>query len=247
MYILILGGIAEAKQLAIGLIEQSHFVIYSIAGKARQPELSCEVHTGGFSSANENGIFGLQQYCIQNRIELLIDATHPHAQIISEHATTASQLAGIPCWRLERPSWQESDFPNWHSFDSWDALWPQINVFKNVFFSIGLSALQLVERRLPKQHWVIRSTQAFENNQGITQINAIGPFSYDNELLLLQEHRIEALVCKNSGSNQVVEKLHATKDLSIPVFVQNRPKLPTVTRTFIKIASILTAVQQQRT
>jgi precorrin-6x reductase len=48
--ILILGGIAESKQLASELIEQKHSVIYSIVGLVRTPELNCEIHIGGFSS-----------------------------------------------------------------------------------------------------------------------------------------------------------------------------------------------------
>lgn len=241
MRILVLGGIAEAQQLALDLTAKGHYIIYSIAGMVRHPDLPCKVHTGGFSSADEDGILGMHQFCIQHSIERLIDATHPYAITISEHIAAASQLGNLPCWRFQRPCWQASDFPNWHGFDSWETLWPKLYSYKKVFFTTGLSALKLIDSRPTHQNWVIRSAQQFDAPHGITPIEAIGPFSYTKELSLLQQYNIDALVCKNSGSDRVVEKLNAAKTLGIPIFVQRRPKLPTVEHVFGDINLISTS------
>ena len=242
MKILILGGISEAKQLASTLTAQGHCIIYSIAGIVRQPDLPCEVHIGGFSRPHQDGVQGLSAFCAQQEIKLVIDATHPYANIISSHAAQAAKISGIRCWRYERPAWNPKDFSNWHEFHHWPDLLPQIKEFSNVFFSIGLSALNAVNLKPPEQHWIIRSARAFDNQVDVTQIEAIGPFNYQAELLLLKSHRVDALVCKNSGGDKVVDKLTAANTLGIPLFIQQRPALPLVEQIFSDVNSIVQVV-----
>jgi len=53
-----------------------------------------------------------------------------------------------------------------------------------------------------------------------------GPYCYDDELALLQEHRIDALVTKNSGGAMTRPKLDAASALDIAVVMVDRPPLP---------------------
>ena len=53
-----------------------------------------------------------------------------------------------------------------------------------------------------------------------------GPYRYDDEFALLSEHRIEALVTKNSGGDMTSAKLDAAAALGIPVVMVERPPLP---------------------
>jgi precorrin-6A/cobalt-precorrin-6A reductase len=241
--ILILGGIAESKQLANQLIEHRHTVIYSIVGLVRTPELSCELHVGGFSSSDTNGSEGLAAYCQSHTVELLIDATHPYAVDISANAVIAAKIAGIPCWRYSRPGWDESKYPNWHHYDQWADLAPQIESYQKPFFTIGASILQYSNQRPQHQQWVMRSANQQAEVEGITQIHAIGPFYYQDELTLMQQHKVDALISKDSGCSRVAQKLDAALTLNIPVYVQRRPELTQADQSFKLIDDLVNAIK----
>jgi len=242
MKILVLGGIAESKQLAIQLIDHQHTVIYSIVGLVRIPELPCEIHIGGFSHEGSNGSQGLASYCQSHSVDLLIDATHPYAVDISANAMTAAKITDIPCWRYSRPGWDESKYPNWHHYDEWADLAPQIEHYQKPFFTIGASILHYYDQRLEHQQWVMRCAKQQVDINGITQIHAIGPFYYEDELALMRQHKVDALISKDSGCSRVAEKLDAALTLNIPVYVQRRPKLAQAEKTFNQIDDLVNSI-----
>lgn len=250
MKILILGGVAEAKILASKLIDRQHSVIYSLVGLVRQPDLPCEIHVGGFSRAGKSGVQGLAEYCAQHHIQLLLDATHPYAVEISANAVQAAKQAAIPCWRFNRPGWNPADYPNWHSYHDWDDLLPKIIHYQRPFFSIGVSALKFAEKfagqralaNKPCQQWIVRSARPFPETEGVIPIIALGPFSYQAERTLMLKHKVDALISKNSGCSRVSQKLAAARDLDIPLFVQARPALLDVDKSFNEIDALIDAV-----
>ena len=53
-----------------------------------------------------------------------------------------------------------------------------------------------------------------------------GPYHYDDEFALMREHRIDALVTKNSGGDMTRAKLDAAAALHVSVVMVARPPLP---------------------
>ena len=74
--ILILGGTAEARLLAARLEGDVRFSpLTSLAGVTARPgKIAGQVRTGGFG-----GVAGLRDFIGQERIALMVDATHPFA------------------------------------------------------------------------------------------------------------------------------------------------------------------------
>ena len=67
----------------------------------RSPAVSpLDLRIGGFGGAD-----GLADYLRANRIDALVDATHPYAEAISAHAAAACKAAKVPHLVLHRAPW----------------------------------------------------------------------------------------------------------------------------------------------
>ncbi len=89
--LLILGGSGEAAALARALAGDARYdVVLSLAGRTEQPvKLPVTVRRGGFGGAE-----GLARFLAEERIDKVIDATHPFAVQMKAHAIAAAQEAG---------------------------------------------------------------------------------------------------------------------------------------------------------
>ena len=104
MTVVILGGTAEARQLAAALIADGIEVVSSLAGRVRNPRLPAgPVRIGGFGGAD-----GLAAYLRDHEVSALVDATHPFAVQITTNALQAASVTNTPLIRLERPGWSLS-------------------------------------------------------------------------------------------------------------------------------------------
>ena len=103
MTIVILGGTAEARQLAAALVGAGIDVMSTLAGRVKSPQLPVgRVRTGGFG-----GVDGLADFLRAQQASAVVDATHPFAATISANAQQAAGLNDMALIRLERPGWSE--------------------------------------------------------------------------------------------------------------------------------------------
>lgn len=233
--ILLLGGVTEALAIA-RLLGPEH--IYSLAGIGRIPQdMACQVRVGGYGGAD-----GLADYLRRERIELLIDATHPYAAQISANAAQAAKAAGIPCWALRRPAWQPQPGDDWREVEGWDALIDALAPFKRPLFTLGREPLQHLEDIPAHQFWTLRALEACPGNERCEVIGARGPFHLEDERALFERRQIDVLVSKNSGSAATEPKLEVARERGVPVLVLKRPELPEVDRLFGSVAQLREAL-----
>ncbi|MFT5220459.1 MAG: precorrin-6A/cobalt-precorrin-6A reductase [Planctomycetota bacterium] len=234
MSLLILGGTADAKQLAAGLHEMVIPVIYSVAGLVRQPELPCAIVSGGFKQFG-----GLGKYIAANNIHALLDATHPFAAKMSGAALRAARDCNIPVWRYQRPAWVTTAGDNWQAFSDWDELVSLLPDKKAVFFSAGQLQQEFVNQlriSAKQQQWLRSAVKpGIDLPESMHWVEDIGPFHIDAERKLFSELNIDALVTKNSGGQATAAKLTVARERGIAVYMLDRPQLEAVDREFDQV------------
>ncbi|NNG63055.1 cobalt-precorrin-6A reductase [Pseudomonas fragi] len=236
--ILLLGGVTEALAMARRL---GPLHIYSLAGVGRVPaDLPCEVRVGGYGGAE-----GLAQYIRQQRIDLLLDATHPYAAQISHNAASAAALAGIPCWALRRPAWQPQAGDNWREVADWAELVEALKPFQRPLFTLGREPLEHLHEIPEGQFWTLRALDTYPGNARCEVIGARGPFVIEDERTLFAQRRIDVLISKNSGSSATEPKLEVARERGTPVLILKRPQLPEVDRAFLTGDEVLQALKRE--
>jgi len=210
-------------------------------GLGRVPaDLPCEVRVGGYGGAE-----GLAQYIRQQRIDLLLDATHPYAAQISHNAVSAAALAGIPCWALRRPAWQPQAGDNWREVANWAELVEALKPFQRPLFTLGREPLEHLHEIPEGQFWTLRALDTYPGNARCEVIGARGPFVIEDERALFAQRRIDVLISKNSGSSATEPKLEVARERGTPVLILKRPKLPEVDRAFLTSDEVLEALKRE--
>jgi precorrin-6A/cobalt-precorrin-6A reductase len=225
--VLILGGTAEARQLAGELVGAGIPVTSSLAGRVVRPRLpDGDLRIGGFG-----GPAGLARWLAANRIDAVIDATHPFAETISSSAAEAAGSSGVPLLRLERPGWTARPRDRW----TWVADLRQAAAAirdrgaGRVLLTTGRQGLAAFagdgaswflircvdppDVALPPHHQIVLDR---------------GPFTLDGELGLIDRHGIDVVITKDSGGTLTVAKLDAARERRLPVVIVRRPARPPV-------------------
>ena len=223
MKVLLLGGTSDGKRLARELHAKGVTVVYSIAGLVRQPNLPCEIISGGFSKRG-----GLLRYIQDNNITEILDATHPFATTMSATAQAVAKQAGIPITRYERPAWQPQTDDQWLFFQDWSELLRALTPYQSVLLTQGqlsdpmFAALKMHRKR--GQHFVHRTAMEPKHRipDWMAWVKDIGPFSLESEQNLLRHNKIEVIVSKHSGG-ELPAKMLAARANQLPVLLLERP------------------------
>jgi precorrin-6A/cobalt-precorrin-6A reductase len=220
--ILVLGGTTEARQLAERLSERPELkATISLAGRTADPKpLPLPTRIGGFG-----GVAGLADYLANEKIDLLIDATHPFANQISANAAAAAQIAGIPVFALCRPGWVRTAGDRWISVGNVAAAVLALGEApRRVFLSIGRQEAHQFSAA-PQHSYLVRSVDPVDPPLTVPDchyIMASGPFTTAGEKDLFQFNRIDTVVTKNSGGDATYAKIEAARALGLAVIMIER-------------------------
>ncbi|MFV9636616.1 cobalt-precorrin-6A reductase [Mycobacterium neumannii] len=221
MRILLLGGTSEARALAARLHPDIE-VISSLAGRVPDPALPVgEVRVGGFG-----GIDGLRRWVRDEQVDAVVDATHPYAATMTAHAAAVCAELRLPHLVVARPAWPTGDGIVVGD-DREAAKVVAAEGFQRVFLTTGRSGAAAF--RDIDAWFLIRAVTAPDVGDLPSRHQVLlsrGPYRYDGELALLREHRIDALVTKNSGGSMTRPKLDAAAALGVAVVMVDRPPLP---------------------
>jgi len=223
--ILILGGTAQARLLAATLSERAGLELtLSLAGRTAAPAPQpVPVRRGGFG-----GAAGLADYLGREKIDALIDATHPYASVISANAAAAARKSKIPFVALRRPPWSAVAGDRWtEAADVPEAVRMLGQEPRSVFVTLGRTELAPFTHA-PQHRYLIRSVDPIEPALPLPHVVAItgrGPFGEAEDRALMLAHRIDILIAKNSGGTATYGKIAAARSLGLRVIILRRPPL----------------------
>ncbi len=225
--LLILGGTAEARKLA-GL------VVDSLAGEVEavtslvehlepMPELPGRVRTGGFED-----IQALVDYLRQEAVDMVIDATHPFAEVISANAYAACLRAEVPRLMLIRPPWRLPPGNRWVEVDDLTGaaeILPRLS--RRAFLTIGPEGIKAFSGVTGVWFLVRLVRQPFSPLPlaDYSLVTGHPPLTLANERQLLTEHRIDTLVCRQSGGMATEAKIIAAGEKGVRIVLVQRPIL----------------------
>lgn len=239
--VLILGGTGNAAELTARINNITGIeAIASLAGRTREPVAPVgNVRVGGFG-----GVMGLVEYLQHQKIDVLIDATHPFANHISWNAAAAATQVGIPRLLVNRPPWEKQPGDIWIEVKNNteaaavlenqalknQALEHQLfkHQIKRVFLTIGRQEISAFSH-LQKMWFLMRMIDPPVADvvipPGLMLLDR-GPFTLEDEREILTKYNIDTIVSKNSGGNATYPKIIAAREMGIKVVMVKRPPVP---------------------
>lgn len=179
--------------------------------------------------------YQMEEFIRNQGIHLVIDATHPHARLVSEEIKEACGRTGVRLERCLRAEGEQNKARDWVEVDSIQEAVSFLSSVSGVIFattgSKELEALcqipdyqkRVYARVLPTSN-VLRKCEKL----GITGSHLIamqGPFSTEMNTLFLRQTKAEWLLTKDSGrAGGFQEKVEAARENGTRVVVIRRPE-----------------------
>ncbi|MGD7001306.1 precorrin-6A/cobalt-precorrin-6A reductase [Corynebacterium halotolerans] len=216
MRALILGGTGPARELAGRLDELGWHV--TTTQPADKPYPAGVVRIDGFG-----GAAGMAAHLIQNQVQIIVDASHPYNEEITEDATEASRATGVPILALTTPEWQE------HPGDQWTRVpTPRAAAdhaarhFRHILLDIATDTYTDFTFD-PRNLYIVRGTRRGRMPHRFRMLPDVPAESVGAEKKLLQDNQIDGVVLRQVGDEPGQFTLTAARELRIPVVLIDRP------------------------
>jgi|GEM_PF-4868613 precorrin-6x reductase len=166
-----------------------------------------------------------------NGFDMVIDATHPYADRISNHVLQACQKQNVRLFRLEREKAFKPE-EGLHFKTMREACHYLNNKSGHILFTTGTNSIPEIVEILPKDRLIfrilpIKGSIEVAKKSGLRAENLLAlnpPFRVEDNINHIKKHKVRYLVTKDSGVNGgCIEKSQATREMNIELIIIDRP------------------------
>ena len=229
MKVLLFSGTEEGRSLAQWLTDNKVDVLVKVATEYGAALNNSNVNV---SVGSCGGVEGISELIRKGGIDIVIDATHPYASNITQHASEACSKTGAEYIRVLR---NESSYSGVTLVDSVKAAVDYLSDKEGKIFATTGSKEAAEYTRIPdhKERVTIRILSVKQSVdqcidlgfEGKNLICAQGPFSKEMDIAMFRQSGAKYLVTKDSGNpGGFDEKYQAAKELGMEVVLISRPK-----------------------
>ena len=225
--ILVFGGTTEGRVAAKVLEESGATYYYSTRSDTQDIQL---VHGNHISGAME--VPEMAAYCQGHDIRLIVDAAHPFAVNLHRNVLTLAEQIGVPVIRYDRIYPPHDEDLAWCK-DYDDAI-SQLEAH-GVHRLLALTGVNTIAKL--RDYWQDHECwfRILNRDESLAAAQKAGfstdhlvYYEKDDTASLIERLQPQAIITKESGtSGGFTEKVEATKQAGVKVFVVNRPDYPT--------------------
>ncbi|MDD3985174.1 MAG: precorrin-6A reductase [Methanobacterium sp.] len=262
MKVMVMAGTSDAVNIINKLVELTDIEIIATTTTQHGKDLAIKAGANKVI-ADQMGIEEIEDLIHINKINILIDATHPFAVNASLNAIRSAKNTGIKYIRFERPSieipknkyvlevstFQEAAKKAYQTFKQKDNC--KIMHFAGVstlhHIIQWISPKYIITRVLPVEYSLKKCLEMKIPNKNIIAMQGI--FSKNFNKALLEEYKIGIAVTKESGkTGGTPTKIEAAIDLEIPIIIVKRPVINEIKNeiTFNNIENILDYISNMK-
>ncbi len=229
MRLLLLGGTPEAVQIGQALAREDRVsAVASVARASRYPaSMNLPMRIGGWG-----GAAAFRDWMVRERINAVLDATHPFATRISERTAEVADELGVPFVQFLRPAWTPGTDDRWRFLNDEGEAADHIPARAIVLLNTGRRNLERFAGLDRGPIWVrvaeFDGTPFPFREGGFLHRPSLVPVP--SEVRGLRALGVEWLVVRNSGGSDGAALIEAARRLQLPVGVVRRPPQPDVTR-----------------
>jgi precorrin-6A/cobalt-precorrin-6A reductase len=175
---------------------------------------------------------GLEEAIIKNKINILVDASHPYAEVVTKNALLVCQKLNITYARYERPKTFLSEDKHAIRVKDYDELYLKMRDVKGTILNTTGSKNidKFIEMNLNNRivHRVLPSVTVMEKcfSLGVKTEDIIaikGPIGYELNCGFIKEYDAKAIILKDSGvQGGTDDKIRAAIDMDIIAIVIDR-------------------------
>ena len=248
--ILILGGTYESLKIASKLDSLGLEYLITTTTDIQKNEIERISHKIFVVKFDEKS---LANFVIQNKIDTIIDATHPFAVSIKKLAIDISKRIGLRYIRYEREKVELPRNKYVIKVDSLEEALKRVkNISGNIFVTTGVKELPFIYSFLDsrKDEIYVRVLPKSDSlklceNIGISLshiIAMVGPFDYEMNFYLINKYNIRVVISKESGTTGgLYEKIRSAIDNNIYIIIIKAPAIdyPVIVYTIDELVEVL--------